>query len=216
MSRFESGLLGTTALRALADGLGQLGGGHESTGQESVVEYRERIRFVFDEFERAAALPGPKFVFMHVLSPHPPMVFGPNGEAVNVGRFEDKSGENLEQALLDAYSDQVVYVNSRVLENIDAILRHSASPPIVVVMGDHGWAERNEEDKLSILNAILLPTHGEFLNERITPVNTFRGILSEYFGSNLVQLEDKSYFSTEEDVFEFTKIENTWSETDSE
>lgn len=48
---------------------------------------------------------------------------------------------------------------------------------------------------MSILNAYYIPNNVNlFLYETITPVNTFRIILNNYFGQNLPLLEDKSYF----------------------
>ncbi len=45
-------------------------------------EHRERILFAFDKLETLPKMSGPKFVFVHILAPHSPFVFGANGEIV--------------------------------------------------------------------------------------------------------------------------------------
>ena len=38
------------------------------------------VRYTLGELPVVTQLRGPKFVFAHILLPHPPYVFGPNGE----------------------------------------------------------------------------------------------------------------------------------------
>lgn len=45
---------------------------------------------------------------------------------------------------------------------------------------------------------------------QITPVNAFRLIFDDYFGSHLGLLVDASYYSTLDGVFWFVAVENTW------
>jgi hypothetical protein len=81
-----------------------------------------------------------------------------------------------------------------------------------VIVGDHGWQDRNPEDKLSNLNAYHLP--GESPPEpwpTIPPVDTFRVVSDGYFGGDFGTLEDRSYFSHEGDAFSFLEVVNTWS-----
>jgi hypothetical protein len=78
-------------------------------------------------------------------------------------------------------------------------------------MGDHGWADRNMEDKLSILNAYLVPPQAAAqLSQTITPVNSFRVIFDAVFGGSYGQLPNVSYFSTETEEFDFVIVPNTW------
>jgi len=44
----------------------------------------------------------------------------------------------------------------------------------------------------------------------ITPVNTFRVVLDEYFGGKYSLVPDVSYYSTSVDNFAFEIIPNTW------
>jgi hypothetical protein len=212
LTRFESFLLRSTMARAALDLSTQLASPETALSNDPVERTRERILFEFDQLEQVPALPGPKLVFVHIISPHPPFVFGPNGEYVSKAEFEtDSSGRPLERTLLDAYADQVQYLNGRLLSAVDRILAGSGVPPVIIIQGDHGWAERNAEDKLSILNVYYFPD-GDYsdLYPTITPVNSFRVVLNRYLGGNFELLEDVSYFSTEEDVFRFEVVENRW------
>ena len=77
---------------------------------------------------------------------------------MSAAEFEtDSPGTARDNPLLQAYADQVTYLNKRLLQTMQALLAGSERRPIILLMGDHGWAERNMEDKLSILNAYLVP-----------------------------------------------------------
>jgi len=58
---------------------------------------------------------------------------------------------------------------------------------------------------MKILNAYYLPGDGRRLvYDGISPVNTFRLILREYFGADLALLEDRSTYSPFDHPFQFT------------
>ena len=47
---------------------------------------REKILFAFSQLKEIPKIPGPKFVFVHIVAPHPPFVFDANGNAVKLER----------------------------------------------------------------------------------------------------------------------------------
>jgi hypothetical protein len=150
ISRLESMFLETTVARGLIDGWTVSQEGSPPAPLDFLVDYRERILFAFDQLAVVPSLPSPKLVFVHILSPHPPMVFGPQGEPVSEADFETASpGPARDSPLLQAYADQVTYLNTRLLQNLRIILAEPGPAPIILLMGDHGWADRNMEDKLS-------------------------------------------------------------------
>jgi hypothetical protein len=171
---------------------------------------RQRILHIFDTLPQIPELPGPKFVFIHLVSPHPPFVFGPNGERVNPNSdytlFDGNSVGITRENYFRAYRDQVNYLNQRLQESIDTILAQSPQPPIIVLQGDHGSGAFLDlgsvpntciHERLAILNAIYLP-NGEQnqFPDSLTPANTFRLISNLYFGSNYEFLENAHYLST--------------------
>jgi hypothetical protein len=210
-TRFEGQFLETTLVRAYLDSVKSMTAG-ETRLLTPAAESRDLILFQLDQLSRLASLPSPKLVFVHILSPHPPFLFGPSGEPVELGSFDTgRSSAPTEAEQLAAYADQVSFLNSRLLEAVEVILRDSPGETVIILQGDHGWADRDMEDKLSILNAYRLPGIGrEVFYPTVTPVNSFRLILDSYFGSNLGTLDDISYYSTETEEYEFIEVENTW------
>jgi phosphoglycerol transferase MdoB-like AlkP superfamily enzyme len=89
---------------------------------------------------------GPKYVFAHVVSPHPPFVFDQSGQPIdsqrsyNIGDGDDYQGD-LDEYLV-GYSGQVQFINHEMEQVIDAILANSSSPPIIIIQGDHGPGSR--------------------------------------------------------------------------
>ena len=163
-------------------------------------DQRERVLFVLDSLEKLNSLPGPKFVFAHISSPHEPMVFGPNGETLERQPIYNRG-----------YPDQIAYLNKRMIPIVDAILQNAKTPPIIIIQGDHGARQNvGEYGRLGILNAYYLPGGGDqLLYNSISPVNTFRIVFNYYFGQNYEMLEDISYKSLYTDPLNTTVIPNT-------
>lgn len=206
LNEFEHILLKSTIAILISDGVTVLPWISEEGLDAAFQERRERILFVLDELERIPSLPSPKFVHVHLLSPHFPVLFGPNGEGV-------PSQPRSYQAQLDGYRDQVVYLNSRLIPILEKILDESDPSPIIILQGDHGprrvISPPREETRLMILNALLLPAdaRGEAYST-MTPVNTFRLVLNSILGTDLPLLQDVSYWSTRQEPFKFTIVAN--------
>ena len=163
------------------------------------------VRYELDELPVVTHLRGPKFVYAHILLPHPPYVFGPNGEE------QDLSTDNSNLALLhQGYRDQVLYANKRILPIIDTILAESKGNAIIVLEGDHGIVDYTTgTEHMKNLSAYYFPDHNySDLYPQITPVNSFRVILSNYFGQNYPSLGDQSYFAATSAQKTFTLIPN--------
>ena len=184
--------------------------------------HRQTILSAFDNLADAADLPGPNFVFAHLLVPHPPFVFDRYGhEIVPEHDFSLFDGEAFLQSAtreeyLTGYREQLLFVNSRLRSVLDVLLTQSTRPSVVVLQADHGpgsllyWHDCDSsclKERFSILNAYLLPGTGSAgLYPEISPVNTFRLILSYYLGTNLDMLEDRSYFSLWETPYLYTDV----------
>jgi hypothetical protein len=163
-------------------------------------EHRDTILYALNALENVPSLPGHKFVFVHILAPHEPFVFGPNGEYV--GRKYpftlNHDLETLRTKVYDkGYRDQVNYLNKRMIPILQKIIANSSTPPIIVLQGDHGPLLRvtSENARLTNLIAFYLPEGGDKnLYPTISSVNTFRIIFNTYFGANLSLLDDASYY----------------------
>ena len=198
LNDFELMLVNTSAGRLLTDGMKKLPQFLQADFNNPRLIHRNMILFDFDQLANLPTLPGPKFVFAHMVIPHPPYVFGPNGEFTDYDR-EPKA----------AYKDQVTYLNKRLIPLLRTIQQQSATPPIIVIQGDHAGVESDQNFRMEILNAYYLPGQAaSHLYESISPVNTFRLILNQYFGGQYPLLKDISYFSVYKTPFDYTVIPN--------
>ena len=197
LNEFESLLMETTFARLLQDG-NQFG--MQTAGSEL---YRERTLFALDKLDKLSYIKGPKFVFVHLVIPHPPFVFGPTGgpvEPADVGTTKTQQGAS-------HYRDQAIYISSRMAEIVPKIIAISTTPPIIVIQGDHGpTVASRPRSRMSNLNVYFLPGASDSLYPTITPVNTFRVIFNKYFGQKLQLLKDVSLYSDYEDPFNFKVI----------
>jgi len=163
---------------------------------------RRRTQFVLEKLPVIPSIAGPKFVFVHLLVPHS-FVFGPNGEAIAI----DVSTMNAD-IFKQGYVDQVIFINKQIEIIVASIIADSPTPPIIIIQGDHGPTGSGRANRVSVLNAYYLPGHEDMLYPSITPVNSFRVVLNEYFGQNLPLLPDISRYSTYQNPYDYFEIEN--------
>lgn len=197
---FEMLLLDTSLGKVYLD----LAGERFSALQTLFTSHRQRIRYTLDHLPDYAGREGSYFVFAHVISPHTPFVFGPNGEELPMEDpytlLDAHPGQEQNVAL---YRGQVQYLNSLLQETIERILQQSETPPIIILQGDHSsraYKEKNPSPELHgklifpILNAYRVPERVQAgLYPAISPVNSFRVLLRELFGLPLDRLPDAGY-----------------------
>jgi hypothetical protein len=156
------------------------------------------------------------FVFAHILVPHDPYVFAPDGRCLS---FE----EHQRRTKRDGYVEQVRYVNSLIKDFVSALLAKEGPKPIIIIQADEGpfpdryrhsnrsWHEATLDElrmKMGILNAYYFPD-GNYrdLDQHITSVNTFRILFNKYFGTKLERLPDRIFaFSDYSHVYDFFDI----------
>jgi hypothetical protein len=187
--------------------------------------HRDQIRTAFAHLSDAPRLPGPKFVYAHFLAPHPPFVFGPNGEPVapdrpfTLGDASDftRNAFSTRQQYRSGYVAQLQYINRSVLSALDAVFARSARPPIVIVQGDHGsrmltdWQsleKTNPREVFANLNAFFLPDGkaADVFYQDISPVNSFRLLFDHQFGARFGRLPDRSFYATMQKPYQFTDV----------
>jgi len=191
----------------------------DTVGRTSMIGYlierwsedlqRQIILCAFEELPKISSYyEEPVFVWSHLMIPHFPLIFGPNGEPVTPGssllvmnnpEFTD-SGWNVKQQFLQ----QLQFANKKSMELIDKILEKEEQS-IIIIQSDHGSGfDTNLLDptyddvvqKLSNLTAIYFPDekHLEMLVNDPTNVNTFRVVFNSHFGSDYEILEDRIYW----------------------
>jgi hypothetical protein len=202
LTDFERYFFGDTPLRYLMPSIKQIA---------SVPTYDTHRRIMLHSFESLKTIPellGPKFIFAHIIAPHPPFVFSSTGEPIDVpGPFTFADANDFHGSLdkyQAGYVEQVQYVNAQMKQVVDSILKKSKSPPIIIIQADHGSGLLTDfssaentciKERFSPFGAYFLPGLDQSVIPRdITPVNLFRIVLNQYFQTNLPLLENRQYF----------------------
>lgn len=196
---------------------------------EAASQYEERrvmLRASFDNLHTIANQSSvkPRFVFVHVLAPHPPFVFTADGNPTPKprGAFGYWDGSDFfamghsANDYREGYVNQLEYVNRLTLSAVDDLLSRPGTKPIVLLQGDHGsklGLDQNSLQKTDIvecmsnLMAFEVPEPVKSkLYPTMTPVNSFRILLSSMFGADLPNREDRSWFSNFESPYRFQEV----------
>lgn len=129
----------------------------------------------------------PRFIYTHLMIPHPPFRYGRNGEIKEFTPEQIKSGEG--------YIEQVLFAN-KLIGKIVASIKSTDRPVVIIIEGDHGYrggtpAPATRDTKFMNLNTFYFSDKDySLLYDSISPVNTFRVVLNKYFKTNLPLLKD--------------------------
>jgi hypothetical protein len=166
---------------------------------------REHTLYALDHLDAIPQLPGPKFVFAHLLVPHDPYVFDADGSFMDRAQVAD-------QGQPESYRRQLSYANDRMIQMVDNIIAAAAGDDaVIMIQADEGpfparmradewgfqWRDATDaelEEKFGILFAMRVPgadLEAAGFHDRITAVNTFRVIFNARFGTDLPMLRDR-------------------------
>jgi hypothetical protein len=170
---------------------------------------RTRTLYKFEKLSEIPEMEGPKFVFAHMLLPHDPYIFGPDGQFLS----EENTASKTE---IENYLNQLTFTNQKIKVTVEAILAKSSTPPVIIIQSDEGplitseflapefmnntdWSQISPEQlevHLKILNAYHFPGFDQQnLYGSISPVNSFRLVFNHYLGADFQLLEDKTFIS---------------------
>jgi len=152
--------------------------------------------------------PSPKFVFSHILLPHPPYVFNVDGSYPTPEQQKSRSEA-------ESMNIQLTYTNNLIRQEVDRLLAvPDDQKPIIIIQADEGpytyrynhdkegfdWTQATPEElesKFGILNAMFLPgtpaAGSPQPYQTITSVNTFRLIFDQFYGQHYPMLPDRTY-----------------------
>jgi hypothetical protein len=199
ISDFELTLLRSTVL-VLMDDAGMLNGIYPTAAQNR----RDMVLRQFRTLKNLPSVPGPKFVFAHLLVPHWPFIFGPNGESLVATDFVETARGVTDKEYFDGYRGQAIFTSNQILDVVSEIIKKSDPAPIIIIQGDHGPNHAGNAARMGILNAYYFPegqTSG--LYPTITPVNSFPVVFNTFFGEDVELRPDTSYHSL------YKSLENT-------
>ena len=161
---------------------------------------REKILCGFSELEKMVERDdSPKFVFAHMMIPHQPYVFGPNGEPL-IAKILTLKNE-IDPINQDLYLGQLQFVNKK-MEHVIEKLTETENPPIIIIQSDHGgrvFEYENEYENLlrwhNNFKAYYFPGEGRNIEfEKTTSVNSFRVLFNMLFDDEYELLEDRIFF----------------------
>jgi hypothetical protein len=171
--------------------------------------HAERIQYELRTLKDVPTLiPGPKIVYAHIVTPHPPFIFDQQGNRLQIDNpyslWDESAFNGGHDEYINGYREQVIFIDREILQVVKSILARSKTPPIILMMGDHGPASmfnwRLDDpgcvwERTSNFYALLLPGHqnDDTVYETMSPVNTFRVIFNTYFGTQMPLLEDRTY-----------------------
>ncbi len=200
MTEFEGLFLRTTAARYAQD----LGWVDPDTLLG--VGFRDRFNNVFDNIDDIAKMQQPTFSYIHLISPHPPFVFDPDGNPTHPADYWNEQRQYPSKLYQKGYLNQLQFLNKKMLEAIDTIVANSETPPIIILQGDHGPWLQPKDKRFWNLTAIYFPDHKDKLYPTISPVNIFRLVFNTYFSGKYDILDDVSYFSPVPNLYDFTEM----------
>jgi hypothetical protein len=134
----------------------------------------------------------PKFVYSHLVMPHYPYYYNSEGNLSPIDKLNGEQEENKKN-----YIGYLEYANRKILGLIDHILSSSQKPPVIILMGDHGF--RHPQVKLDVsqsflnMNSVYLPGRNySGFYDSISCVNQFRMVLNTCFNQHLPLLKDST------------------------
>jgi Sulfatase len=147
----------------------------------------------------------PVFMFAHVMSPHPPIVFDAAGGRPDTGACYYHGcgwGPKLTQMglTLDQYvpllSGQISHLDDRVIETVDAIVADDPNA-VILVFSDHGgrYEEEITDEFFHSLFAARTPGQQDPFPDDMSLTNTLPLLLNAYFGDSYQVLPYRAWES---------------------
>jgi hypothetical protein len=170
--------------------------------------HRDRVVTTIGDVRRLLAEPHerPRFVFVHVPSPHAPWVFGAQGEprTESIDSFfvdpVGKRGIGRGEAVRRVFA-QAAFVADQTVDVLSGLTARP-NPPIVVLFSDHGPGTEidfNEPAKTDLVErssnflATFTPGQPHLFDGFTTPVNIFPTLFDGYFGMDVPRSADTIY-----------------------
>jgi arylsulfatase A-like enzyme len=110
---------------------------------------------------------------------------------------------------LRLYRDQVVFVNDRVLQLIDA-MRSVGADPVIVLMSDHGsraFQPENQEEMLLNFFAAHSPGAPGLFPSDATPINIFPRLFGAYLDEEIPLIPDRFFLPDGDGPLQIKAIE---------
>lgn len=186
-------------------------------------KYKKNILYTFENLPKLEEIKKPKFVFAHIMSPHPPYLFKENGDTVDNASFLVNNYWNKKE--LNSYLGQIKFINKKIKILVDDIMNNNSNS-VIILQSDHGpsflsdkeengkpnWSNPANDflrERHKIFNAIYISSNFKnSLYDSISSVNTFRSVFNSVFQENFKILNDSTFLSSYEKPYKFINITN--------
>jgi len=133
----------------------------------------------------------PKFVFAHIMLPHPPYNFDRDGNLFPWYRMYFSAYSSA------GYLEQLIGSDKIYLEFIRKIIKNTSGKSIIIIQADHGFRFLNNdirgEEGYTILNTFYFPDKDyKLLSNNINRYNTFRVLIKKYFDKSFTLLSNSN------------------------
>lgn len=174
----------------------------------------QRVGPQIEEIKAIGEQDRPVYVFAHILVPHGPYNFTPEGDCLTMqetGRRGSQQG----------YVDQVAYAGRMIRDLVAHLQADRQNPPAIIIQSDEGpfparepgveWQDQPDDViriKTGILSAYYFPDGSyDALDDQISPVNSYRILFNEIFDTDFERLPDRTYvFPDDEHLFDFHDV----------
>ena len=188
-------------------------------GERAPISMEQHITRSFERLHEIPAVPAPTFTFAHVLLPHVPYLLDEKCRPLAHGISDDSEADTPEQRA--DYIGQVRCVDRLVLDLVTALLRESSTPPVILVVGDHGsrfadigfygHPERAStafiRERFGAFGAFYVPAGGDSVfHEPVTLVNVLGNVLRYYFNADLPPSSNDMYVSGQQ-LYRFFRVD---------
>ena len=144
----------------------------------------ETVLFTLDQLSQLSQIPSPKFVFAHMMAPHPPYILDEYGNAVQPNREYYTTFVGTPKEYISGYTKEMANINQRLLSGFNDIINSSEIKSVIILQTDTGlgvylnwesYVDSCLNERMAILNAYHLPgVRDDVLYKSISPVNSFR------------------------------------------
>jgi hypothetical protein len=182
-------------------------------------QHRDRIEASFASLVDLASAPAdhPRFVFAHILAPHPPIAYGPDGEprtgwpCIPAACSIFYGGEAYGDERAVPIRDQVAYIDKVVAATARKVLAASHAPPVIIFMSDHGirWDPADRAEMLRSFFVANTPGRPDLFPDDVSPVNLIPRLLNAYADAGLPFASEESYWERPDRVHVYGPLSYT-------
>lgn len=177
----------------------------------------DHVRRTLAGLEELPLLKQPTFAFAHILSPHYPYVFDAGCKP-----HRTRPNPNWGNGRDEVYLGQLQCLNRLLLGAVGSILKRSPTPPVILLVGDHGTSSlrysqaksaesvtpAQARERFGAFGAFYLPGGADRLvPDTLTLISVIPRVLNHYFGAGLQLPPESLYMSLEQSPYRFAPVD---------